>query len=33
VGGPIVVAITGGDADKAADDASEAFQSFLDDEK
>jgi multiple sugar transport system substrate-binding protein len=33
VGEPIVVAITGGDTESAADDASEAFQSFLEDEK
>jgi multiple sugar transport system substrate-binding protein len=33
VGDPIVVAITGGDTDAAADQASEAFQSFLEDEK
>lgn len=33
VGDPIVVAITGGDTEKAVDDASEAFQSFLEDEK
>jgi multiple sugar transport system substrate-binding protein len=33
VGDPIVVAITGGDSDAAADEANEAFQSFLDDEK
>lgn len=33
VGDPIVVAITGGDSDAAADAASEAFQQLLDDEK
>ncbi|KGJ80388.1 ABC transporter substrate-binding protein [Cryobacterium roopkundense] len=32
VGDPIVVAITGGDSDAAADAANEAFQSLLDDE-
>jgi len=33
VGDPIVVAITGGDSDAAADKASDAFQQLLDDEK
>jgi multiple sugar transport system substrate-binding protein len=33
VGKPIVVAITGGDVDKAIDDAQAEFQAFLDDEK
>jgi multiple sugar transport system substrate-binding protein len=33
VGDPIVVAITGGDSDAAADKADEAFQQLLDDEK
>ena len=33
VGDPIVVAITGGDSDAAADKASKAFQKLLDDEK
>ncbi|WP_026851803.1 ABC transporter substrate-binding protein [Glaciibacter superstes] len=33
VGDPIVVAITGGDSDAAADKANEAFQELLDDEK
>ncbi len=33
VGDPIVVAITGGDSDAAADAANEAFQKLLDDEK
>lgn len=32
VGDPIVVAITGGDSDKAADEANKAFQALLDDE-
>ena len=33
VGDPIVVAITGGDSDAAAEQASKAFQKLLDDEK
>ena len=33
VGDPIVVAITGGDSDAAADEANEAFQAFLEDER
>lgn len=33
VGNPVVVAITGGDSDAAADQASKAFQQLLDDEK
>lgn len=33
VGGPLVVAITGGDSDAAADKANDAFQQLLDDEK
>jgi multiple sugar transport system substrate-binding protein len=33
VGTPIVTAITGGNSDAAADDASKAFQALLDDEK
>jgi multiple sugar transport system substrate-binding protein len=32
VGDPIVIAITGGDSDAAADAASDAFQGILDDE-
>ncbi|MHA7272897.1 ABC transporter substrate-binding protein [Arthrobacter sp. TMT4-20] len=33
VGDPIVIGITGGDVDAAADAASESFQAFLDDER
>ena len=32
VGDPIVIAITGGDSDAAADAANDAFQAILDDE-
>jgi multiple sugar transport system substrate-binding protein len=33
VGDPIVVGITGGEVEAAADSANEAFQQFLDDER